>query len=230
MKFTRNKGMSLAAVAIVLAVFNIITFVLPFNRSGSYWIGYGFTMLAILLTAGVGLYALGREGLKSKFYGMSIVLVAWTYLIVQAITGVLEMVIFTIPYQYTLVINIVMLGACLIGLIGVNMGKEEIERIEAKVNEKVFFIKSLQGDVEGLASRASDGSLIKALKELADTIRYSDPMSSPLLATIENKIEIKTATLAEAVEADDAVSAKGSIDELQQLFAERNRKCKSLKQ
>ena len=230
MKFTRNKGMSLAAVAIVLAVFNIITFVLPFNRSGSYWIGYGFTMLAILLTAGVGLYALGREGLKSKFYGMSIVLVAWTYLIVQAIAGVLEMVIFTIPYQYTLVINIVMLGACLIGLIGVNMGKEEIERIEAKVNEKVFFIKSLQGDVEGLASRASDGSLIKALKELADTIRYSDPMSSPLLATIENKIEIKTATLAEAVEADDAVSAKGSIDELQQLFAERNRKCKSLKQ
>jgi len=222
--------MSLAAVAIVLAVFNVITFVLPFNRSGSYWIGYGFTMLAILLTAGVGLYALGREGLKSKFYGMSIVLVAWTYLIVQAIAGVVEMVIFTIPYQYTLVINIVMLGACLIGLIGVNMGKEEIERIEAKVNEKVFFIKSLQGDVEGLASRASDGSLIKALKELADTIRYSDPMSSPLLATIENKIEIKTATLAEAVEADDAVSAKGSIDELQQLFAERNRKCKSLKQ
>ena len=228
MQFTKNKGMSLAAIVIILAVFNVISFVLPFERNESFWVGYSFVTLAILLTAAVALFALGREGIKSKFYGAPIVLVAWTYLVVQVIVGFLEMIIPGIPYQYLLVLNVIMLGVCLIGLIGVNMGKEEIERIDAKVNEKVFYIKFLQVDVEGMASRTTDDSLKKALKDLAETIRYSDPMSSPQLAAIENKIEIKVSSLGDCVNSDNN-SANALIDELQQLFAERNRKCKMLK-
>ncbi len=228
MKFTKNKGMSLAAVAVVLAVFNVIAFVLLFQKGGGFWVGYGFTMFAILLTTAVGFYALGHEGMKSKFYGAPIVMVAWVYLIVQAIVGILEMAIPVIPYRYEIVLNVILLGVCLIGLIGVNMGKEEIERIDEKVKGKVFYIKSLQGDVEGLISRTEDNALKKSLKNLSDTIRYSDPMSSPQLATVENQIEVKTAMLAEAVGTGNG-SAEGLIDELQQLFAERNRKCKLLK-
>jgi hypothetical protein len=69
----------------------------------------------------------------------------------------------------------------------------------------------------------------KTLKELAEAIRYSDPMSSPQLAAIENKIEAKAAALGEAVEKTDGDSIKTLCNELQQLFAERNRKCKILK-
>ena len=228
MKFTKNKGMSLAAVAIVLAVFNVIAFVIPFERSGGFWTGYGFTTFALLLTAGVALYAVGREGIKSKFYGIPLVSVIWTYLIVQGIIGLLEMAIPVIPYKYEIVLNVILLAICLIGLIGVNMGKEEIERIDAKVKEKVFYIKSLQGDVEGMASRAADSTVKKALKDLAEAIQYSDPMSSPQLAAIENKIEAKVSALDQNIGTDnDAVSTL--CTEIQQLIAERNRKCKLLK-
>jgi hypothetical protein len=97
------------------------------------------------------------------------------------------------------------------------------------MKEKVFFIKSLQVDVEGLAARASV-DMKKPLKDLAETIRYSDPMSSPQLAAIENKIEARAALLAEAVDNNDGDAIKALCGELQQLFAERNRKCKILKQ
>lgn len=225
--FTKNKKMSLLAVAIVLGVFNVVVFVLPFARSGSFWVGYCFAMLAFLLTAAVGFHSLGRESIKSKFFGMPTVLVAWTYLIVQVIIGVLEMVFFALSFQYSIVINVILLGVCLIGLISTSIGKEEINRIDEKVKSKVFYIKSLQNDIESLVSRVSEPSLKKSLSDLVDTIRYSDPMSSPQLAPIENKIEIKAATLSDSI--SDRDMAKSLCDELQMLFAERNRKCKLLK-
>ena len=227
MNLTKNKGLSIAAVFTIIAVYNVIAFVLPFIRSSGFWIGYSFSMLAMLLTAVVSLYALGREGLKSKVYGIPLVSVIWLYLIIQLIAGLIEMAVPLIPYQYGLVVNVVLLGGCLIGLIAVNIGKEEIERIDEKVKEKVFFIKSLHGDVDGLIARTTDESLKKAIKELSDTIRYCDPMSNLQLAAIENRIEVKVASLADSISSTD--TAKAICNELQQLFAERNRKCKLLK-
>jgi len=231
MKLTKNKGLFFASVFIILAVYNVIVFVIPFHKGGGFWTGYGFSMLAILLTAAVGLYAFDREGLKSKVYGVPLISVVWRYFIIQLIIGVIEIVLdfIPVPFQYGLVLNTILLGACLIGLISVEAAKDEIERIDEKIKEKVFYIKSLQADVEGLVSKASDDALKKLLKALVETIRYSDPMSSPQLAAIENKIETKASNLAEAVDNTDGEAVKALCDELQQLFAERNRKCKILK-
>jgi len=230
MKLTKNKGMFFAAVFIILTVFNVVVFVIPFNRGVGFWIGYGFSMLAILLLAAVSFYAFDREGLKSKFYGVPLMSVAWLYLVIQVIVGLIEMGLdfIPIPFQYGLALNTILLGACLLGLITVEASKEEIERIDAKVKEKVFYIKSLQADVESLVGKAPD-DMKKLLKDLAETIRYSDPMSSPQLAAIENKIEAKATILTEAVGNANGDTIKALCNELQQLFAERNRKCKILK-
>ena len=227
MKFTKRKGISLIAVGILLVMYNTIVFVLPFTRTPNFWVGYAFSMIAILLTTGVGLYALGHEGIKSKFYGLPLVLVAWTFLIVQIIVGFVEMLLPSIPVQYPVVLNIVMLCVCLIGLIGTSLGTDEVERIDQKIKDKVFFVKSLQADVEGLISKTPDASLKKSLKDLSETIRYSDPMSKAQLASIENKIDVAVSALSGSL--DDGDKAQALCDELQQLFAERNRKCKLLK-
>ncbi|GHV40322.1 hypothetical protein AGMMS49546_14000 [Spirochaetia bacterium] len=232
MTFTKNKKMFLATVGIVTAVFNVVVLVMPFTKGGGFWTGYGFTMLAILLTAAVCLYAFDREGLKSKFYGLPLISVVWRYLLVQLAVGILEMVLFQftpVPFQYGIAVNTIILGVCLLGLIVVDASKEEIERIDEKVKEKLFYIKSLQVDVESLAGKIPDESLKKALKALAETIRYSDPMSNSQLAAIENKIEAKVTDLTEAVEKANSEAIKTLCNDLQQLFAERNRKCKILK-
>jgi Holliday junction resolvasome RuvABC endonuclease subunit len=231
MNMTKNKGMFFAAVFIIAAVYNVIVFVIPFNKGGGFWAGYGFSMLAVLLTAAICLYAFDREGLKSKVFGVPLIMVAWRYLLIQLILGLVEMALdlIPIPFQIGIALNTILLGICLLGLIVVEASKEEIERIDAQVKEKIFFIKSLQVDVEGMVEKSSDDSVKKTLKALAETVRYSDPMSSPQLAAIENKIEAKATVLAETVEKADGDAIKALCDELQQLFAERNRKCKILK-
>ncbi|MCL1922122.1 MAG: hypothetical protein FWG50_13805 [Kiritimatiellaeota bacterium] len=225
----KNKTLVLVTL-LILIVYNVVAFVLPFNRGGGFWTGYGFAMLALLMTAGVSYYAFDRGGLQSKFYSIPLISVAWGYLALQLALGLAQMALGSvIPCQYMIVLNVILLCICLIGLITVNSAKEEIQRIDAKVREKVFYIKSLQVDVEGMAGRVSDDPVERCLKDLAETIRYSDPMSSPQLAAIENKIEAKTAALADAVERADNDAAKALCNELQQLLAERNRKCKILK-
>jgi hypothetical protein len=219
--------MSLIAVFTLLVVYNVVAFVIPFDRHGGFWTGYSFSMLAILITAAGAFYALGQEGMKSKFYGLPLVSVVWIYLTTQLVAGFIQMSIPEIPFRYGIVVNVLLLGACLIGLITVNISKEEIERLDDKVKEKVFYIKSLLADVEGLEARASDESNKKDLKELVETIRYSDPMSSPQLASIENEIEVKVTALME--NGADVDVTRAICNELQQLFAQRNRKCRLLK-
>jgi hypothetical protein len=231
MKFTKNKKMYFIAVLILLVIFNVVVFVIPFHRGSGFWTGYGFSMLAILITAAVNFYAFDKEGLQSKFYGIPLITVVWRYLVVQIILGIAEMILdfIPVPFQFGIAANTILLGVCLLGLITVEAAKDEIARIDEKIKEKVFYIKSLQADVESLVGRAQDDSLKKMLKDLVETIRYSDPMSNPQLAAIENKIEAKAAILAETVDNADGNSIKTLCNEMQQLFAERNRKCKLLK-
>ncbi len=229
MKFTRNKMMSFIAVLVIFVVFNVIAFMLPFNKHSGFWVGYIFSMLSILLTAGVAFYSLSRESLKSKFYGLPLIFVVWPYLIAQLVFGFLEMMSQFIPFQYGIIINVILLSACLIGLIVVNISKEEIERIDEKIKKKVFYIKSLQSDIEVLIDKTSDESAKSLLKELAKEVQYSDPISSSQLATIEDEIKTKVVVLTEAVKEANTYSIKALCNELQHLFSERNQKCKVLK-
>jgi len=228
MSISRNKGMFLAVNVLILGIFNILAFVLPFIREGGFWTGYAFATLAIIMTACVGLYAFGRPGMKSKVYGIPLFIMVWPYLIIQVILSLVEMTVPGIPFRYEIALNVILFAVFMIGLIVVNAGKEEIERLDAKVRQKVFFIKSLQGDTEALQSKTQDAVLKKRLKELSETIRFSDPMSSPQLEAIENTIVHKVAELSSSIESDASLAAT-LCDEIQQLFAERNRKCKLLK-
>jgi len=229
MRTFNYKDIFLIQTAIIAAVYNVLVFVIPFRRGGGFWSGYGFTMLMFAVLAGIGFYALGREGVKGKFYAIPLVSVAKKFLILQIIVGLSQMLFQFIPAHYGIALNTVFLGICVAKLITVGTAKKIIERIDEKVGEKVFYIKSMQVDVEGMVGKTSDEILKKALKNLAETIRYSDPMSNPQLAAVENKIEGKIAILAETIERADNDASKTLCDELQQLLAERNRKNKLLK-
>ena len=105
-------------------------------------------------------------------------------------------------------------------MIASDVGRSEIERVSAKVQEKTFYIKQLQADVELLASTETDTVIKSALMQLAEKIRYSDPMSDEQLADIEDRIAVKIAELKSSA---DKVKI---INELNSLLDERNRKIK----
>ena len=117
----------------------------------------------------------------------------------------------------------VIAGISAVCMISADAGRNEIERVEEKVQKKAFYIRELQADIELLADNESDAAAKTALTQLAEKIRYSDPMSNEQLADLENKISSKVAEL-------KATSNKLEIiTELNSLLDERNKKCKILK-
>ena len=210
---------------IILAVYNVIAFLIPSVKNITFWSAYIFSSLSIIISSLVILSALDEEGIKNKFKNMPTVYVAITYLIIQLIMGFVE-IYSPINYRMSILINIVILGISIITLSGVNAGKKEIQRVEEKVKEKVFFIKDLQADIEIFENKIENLETKKEINMLVETIRFSDPMTHSKLATIENQINIKAQTL---MQEKDNNEIKKLCSEMQQLFAERNKKAKLYK-
>ena len=103
-----------------------------------------------------------------------------------------------------------------------DVGRTELEKVEQKVQGKVFYIKNLQVDIEILASAEKDTKTKEQLEQLAEKIRFSDPMSNEQLAVLEDKISLAVENLKSS---DDKMKI---IEDLNLLLDERNRKCKIL--
>lgn len=68
-------------LGVVLVVYNVLAFALPFPKTGSFVVSYLFSMVAILAQIYVIRTAFYRgEGVKSKFYGFPIATLGVIYL------------------------------------------------------------------------------------------------------------------------------------------------------
>ena len=128
-----------------------------------------------------------------------------------------------IPSWIVVIACALVLGISVICLISADVARDEINRVEEKVNQKVFYIRELQADVEMLAEQEQNPEIKTSLTKLAEKIRYSDPMSNVALADLEARIREKVTALRTA---DHKLEI---IAELDLLLVERNRKAKILK-
>lgn len=220
----KNSKLGYAVLGIVFILFNVIAFAIPTVKTGTFWVAYIFSIIAFASQIGIWKIALSKDDtLKSKFLGFPIVHIGIVYLIVQVIVFAIFMAVPTLPVWSAIVVCALVLGISAICMISAEAGRGEIERVETKVKQKVFYIKSLQVDVELLASNESDSTIKTELQKLAEKIRFSDPMSLPELEAIEKEIAGKTNALKTAT---DKLSVIAEIDT---LLTERNAKIKILK-
>lgn len=220
----KNKNMAYAVLGIAFVLFNVIAFAVPTAKTTTFWIAYVFTAVAFALQIAIWSFAFkGTDTLKSKFLGIPLILVGITYLIIQIIVFAIFMVFPIVSTWIAIVVCALILGISAICLIGTETGREEINRVEEKVEKKVFYIKSLQVDVEMLASTETDSDTKAALTKLAEKIRFSDPMSSGALTDIETEISAKVKELKTAENKSEIITIINS------LITERNKKAKILK-
>jgi hypothetical protein len=220
----KNSKLGYAVLCIVFGLFNVIAFAIPTAKTETFWVAYASSVVAFTSQIGIWKVALGKEDtLKSKFLGFPVVHIGIVYLIVQTVVFAVFMAVPTLPVWSAIVVCALVLGISAICMISAEAGRSEIGRIEAQVKQKVFYIKSLQVDVELLANSESNGATKEALQKLAEKIRFSDPMSLPHLEAIEKEIADKTNTLKVAADKLAVVS------EIDALLSERNAKIKILK-
>ena len=217
----KNSTKGYVILGILFALVSIIAFAVPTAKTATFWIAYVFTAAAFAAQIGIWKTALDKEEtLISKFLGFPVVHIGIVYVAIQVIAFAIFLFVPSLPEWSAIVACSAISGICAVCMISADAGRHEIERVEAKVQEKIFYIRQLQADIELLADSETDVAVKTALTQLAEKIRFSDPMSSEQLADLENKISTKTAEL------KTASSKMEIITELHSLLDERNKKCK----
>lgn len=220
----KNSIKGYLVLGILFALVSIIAFAVPTSKTTTFWIAYVFTAATFAAQIGIWKTALGKEEtLKSKFLGFPIVHIGIVYAVIQVIAFAVFMFVPTLPAWSAIVVCSIIAGVSAVCIISAGAGRNEIERVEANVQKKGFYIRELQADVELLADNETVADLKTALMQLAEKIRFSDPMSSEQLMDLENKISTKVAEL------KNASNKLEIITELNSLLDERNKKCKILK-
>ena len=82
----KKKVMAHAVLVIAFALFNVIAFAIPTEKTATFWIAYAFSVVAFAMQIGIWKFSFkGADTLKSKFLGIPLIFVGIAYLIVQII-------------------------------------------------------------------------------------------------------------------------------------------------
>ena len=143
---TKNASRGLIVLAIVLAVFSLIAFAIPFAHTAVFWIAYGFGVFAILFQLYIFKTSFAGNGdAKSRFYGFPIARLGIYYLVAQLILSVVEMALAgLIPAWPVIIVNVLALAFALIGCITAETMRDEIVQQDHKLKKNVSAMRELQ--------------------------------------------------------------------------------------
>jgi len=225
MKFSKNKGASISISIVSLIIFNVIAFLAPFPHTVTFWLGYCFATMSIVVMLISSLVLFGKSDSAAKFLNIPQFNVALIYFILQMALSFAEMANSVLTYKIAIITNCILIAVFLIAFLLVGIGKSTVASRDDYTKSKQFYIKNIQVELELIESNNADVS--RALNDLKESVRFSDPMSHSQLAGIENKIENKVCQLKEQIH--DKNKALSLCNDIQLLLKERNQKAKLLK-
>ena len=114
----------------------------------------------------------------------------------------------------------------MIGLISVEAVVEEIRVQDVKLKKDVAFMRGLQSKVHQMAAQCNNSDAATAVKQFAEELRFSDPVSSEAIAEIEADLRVAVDELQSAVVDDDSNAIKQLCRKASAILAARNLLCK----
>ncbi len=224
----KNIIRGIAILAIILVVFSVIAFAVPFQMNGVFWLAYIFGVIAIAVQ-GYALYAgfVRGEQTKSRLYGFPIARIGTVYMVGQAALSLVLMALAVwVPVWLTVILCAAALAAAAVGMIAAEAVREEIEVQDAVLQQNVKTIRALQSKAQSLVGLCRDPETEKVLQEFSDALRYSDPVSSPALEASEAELTALTDDMQKALLEQDHSAVKQLCARAAAVLAERNRLCK----
>lgn len=213
-----NKKLGYGILATLFILFNVIAFVIPVNRSSTFWVTYAFTVIAFITQHFIWSNAFSNAG-KEFFLGISIVRIGIYYLFIQFIIFLIFKFLPLIPMWISIVVCVVICCVMCVILLSVNVARNEIARVGSKNEKYTFSKKELYVIVCSMAEQETSEETKKELFQLADELRFSDPIGNENTSKIEEEIRGKIDSLCGS---NDKVS---DIKRIRLLLKERNQKC-----
>ncbi len=225
----KNKARFIVTLAILFAVFSVIAFVVPFPHTAAFWVSYLFGVLAIAAQLYAWPKAFAGDSPRSKFYGFPIARVATVYLIAQLVLSLLVMLLgllVSVPAWIPALLFVLLLAAVALGFIAADAVRDEVERQDEAHKGKVQTMHALRSKAAYIASQCEDADTKQALSRLAESFRFSDPVSSAALTDIEATLGALVDELQSAVLEKDVAAAQTLCAKAEAALADRNRLCK----
>ena len=228
MPFKKDALRWFLSLAIVLVLYLVLILAIPFVKNAVYWLSFGFTLAAFVVTGAAGYIGVVRqEDAKSRFYGFPVAKIGLVYGAAQLVLGLAVMALASwTPVWLAAVVYVLILGAACLGLIAADTVVEQIHIQDAKLRKDVSLMRSLQSKLNQLASQCDNPDAASALKKLSEELRYSDPVSSAALTEIERDLTAAVEELQAAVIDSDSTAIKQLCRKTSALLAERSRLCK----
>lgn len=220
----KNFTRSAICLGVLLLLYILLAFLIPFPKTAVFWLSFGFTLVAFAVN-GWALYTafLKNPGATSRFYGFPIARIGVIYGGGQLVCGLVFMALGKwIPTWLAVLVYAAMLGAAAIGLMGAETVVDTIHGQDQTLKQDVRFMRELQSKVIQMASQCS----LPEVKQFCENIRYSDPVSSEALAEIDLDLSAAVDNLQSAIVDGDNIAIRQLSHKADNILSERNRLCK----
>lgn len=223
---TKNTTRGILTLVIVLAVFSVIAFVIPFPKNTVFWIAYACGVFAILFQLYIFKSSFGKEDARSRFYGFPIARLGIYYLVIQLIVSIIEIALSKfLPTWVVVIISVLILAVALIGCITTETMRDEIAAQDTKLKKSVSNMREIQSLTASLVNQTGDAELKKTLQKVSDEFRYSDPLTSDKTSSLEEDMHGQIGDLQQALVDGDVDGAEALCTKLLNCLRERNRIC-----
>ncbi len=214
---------SIIAVAFILWIlFSVVVFVLPIPKTGVFWLSYVFAVLAVVAQAGFVFVSFhSSTTARSKFYGYPVFRIGLIYLGVQFAMSLVFMLIGKwVPLWIPFLLYVVALGLAGIGLIAADNVRDTVLSTEERQAESTYMMRMLRRNAEAMQVTFPE------LKEFAEQLRYSDPVSTHASENLEQQLQNMLAVYQNQPDQTSRVRMK---NQMMDILAQRNVVCKSSK-
>lgn len=214
-------------VVFLALIYSVILLLLKPDFDTASWILYGATIIAFLLVA-VQAVAAARGG-SAVITETALGLITVIYFGLQFIFGgIVCMCIRDVPATPVLVVEIILLAIYLAIVFVMNAAQSSSAKQDRNDKNAVQKLRILENSVQTMIENTDNPVVKKALSELAEDIHYSDTVSFPALAVIEDKISQNLAILGEEL-SDANADPVSRVETIRQLLRERDHTAAILK-
>lgn len=217
-------------------LFNAITFLIPnevfgvtrFDK-GVFWVAYALIIVSFIVELVTAYKFIKADGNEKTFLNIPLLRTGYMAIVVSILVGLIFMIFPVLPTWLGAIVCLLVAGCFVIAGVKAEAVANTVADVGAKVKIKTAFIRMAIVEAENIMSRATTTEIKVEVKKVYESLKYSDPMSSPALNDIEQEINDGLQALKKAVTENDCEQVLSVTKSILLNIKERNSKCKALK-
>ena len=229
----KNKKFGLMAALIyfvIFAAYNLVVFLVFKGFNKIFWISYAFMVLAYVIHIVIAISVGKNRSVRAVFFGIPLFSFSIFFVGAELFASLVFMIFRNMAsVKVTVLIQALLLCVFIVIAIIALMTRTMVSDSSQKIKDQVGNIKGLTVDVEMLIQRCTDPETMGSLKKLAETIKYSDPMSNSAVETQDQMIKQYMIELRTAFDSGNMPGVRELCDRINLLFIERNKKLMATK-